>query len=79
MLEFSTLQKQHQLNFHPVQAKKESLLVDSSAKMEAKHRGSATRAIPESNDTIKATNPLQSDFEDTASMDSDERYLVRAR
>ncbi|OQN99951.1 hypothetical protein B0A48_14156 [Cryoendolithus antarcticus] len=30
---------------------------------------------PASNDAIKAQNPLQSDFAETASMDSDERYL----
>jgi hypothetical protein len=29
------------------------------------------------NGAIGATNPLQSDFVDTSSMDADERYLVR--
>ena len=29
------------------------------------------------NGSIAPQNPLQSDFEETSSMDSDERYLVR--
>lgn len=49
--------------------------------MEAKHRTSAVRtdpAGPSSQDMTQPTNALQSNFEETASMDSDERYLVRA-
>lgn len=50
--------------------------------METKHRASAasaSRAVPTDSDMIKPTNQLQSNFEETSSMTSDERYLVRAR
>ena len=45
---------------------------------EAFHRTGSKRAGVEE-DMVKPTNPLQSDFTETSSMDSDEQYLVRAR
>ncbi|GAB7349091.1 hypothetical protein MBLNU459_g8043t2 [Dothideomycetes sp. NU459] len=47
--------------------------------MEPKHRASASRAPVDDYDMAKANNPLQSNFEDTSSMDSDERYLTLHR
>lgn len=44
------------------------------------HRTSATAVSSKHSDDVMPNNPLQSDFaasDDTASMDSDERYLVR--
>lgn len=50
------------------------------ASMRVNHRATATAtsSVPET-DMLKPTNQLQSNFEETSSMDSDERYLVRAR
>lgn len=43
------------------------------------HRTSATAVSSKHSDDVTPNNPLQSDFagDDSASMDSDERYLVR--
>lgn len=43
------------------------------------HRTSATAVSSKHSDDVMPNNPLQSDFaaDDNASMDSDERYLVR--
>lgn len=43
--------------------------------MEPKRRANAATAVDD-DDMAKPNNPLQSNFEDTSSMDSDERYLV---
>jgi len=43
---------------------------------EALDRTTSKRSVAD-RDMIKPTNPLQSDFTETNSMDSDEQYLVR--
>lgn len=43
------------------------------------HRTSATAVLSKHSDDVTPNNPLQADFDanDTSSIDSDERYLVR--